>query len=294
MKTVLITGASGFLGYNLLNTPIEGWNFVALTHQRNFSFRNITYLQANLATTDKIHSLLAALKPDAIIHLAAISDTNYCEQNTDAAFDVNVKATQELATYSAWANIPFIFTSTDLVFDGTKGNYHELDKPNPLNEYGKQKALAEQLVLQTHQQACVLRMPLIFGYGGYYAKSFLQPFIENLQAGKPLQLFTDEYRSVLDGESATAGIFMALANKWKGLYHLGGPQRLSRYEMMQQVCEIFSFDKNLLIPKLQKEISFAAKRPANVSFNSEKAMAAGFKPSSLEDALLHLKNEIRL
>lgn len=294
MKTLLITGASGFLGYNIIEQNIKNWNICALTNQRKFSFRNITQAYCNLTDEELLKNTLESIKPDAIIHLAAISDTNYCEANVEMAKEVNILASINLASYAADRSIPFIFTSTDLVFDGKKGNYDEKDNTNPLNEYGKQKAFAEKGILSINKNACVLRMPLMFGYAGYYSQSFLQPFIQNIKNNKEQMLFTDEYRSILDGKSAAKGILLALDNGWKGIYHLGGNEKISRYDFGLKVCEKYSLDKQLLIPTLQKKLKLTAARPADVSLYSNKAKSEGFVAEDLAYAIAQLKESIEV
>lgn len=294
MKTLLITGASGFLGYNVIEQNISNWNICALTNHRKFSFRNITQVYCNLANEKLLNNSLESIKPDAIIHLAAISDTNYCESNIEIAKQVNITASINLASYASGRNIPFIFISTDLVFDGIKGNYDETDNTYPLNEYGKQKAFTEKEILSLNKNACVLRMPLMFGYAGYYSQSFLQPFIENIKSNKKQMLFTDEYRSILDGKSAAKGIMLALDNNWKGIYHLGGNEKISRYDFGLRICDEYSLDKELLIPTLQKDLKLAAPRPADVTLNSNKARRVGFVAEDIAYAIAQLKESIKV
>lgn len=286
MKTLLLTGATGFLGYNFLQQDLSNYNVVAVTHQRKFSFpKNIKTIAINLANTESINNALQHIRPDAIVHLAAISNANFCEENQGLSQQVNVAATLQLATWCSNHQPQFIFTSTDLVFDGIKGNYNETDAVNPLSIYGKQKAEAEKSVLEIYPNACVLRMPLMFGYGGAYAQSFMQPFLQKLQNGESLQLFTDEYRSAVGGYSAAKGILLALQHYWKGLYHLGGKEKLSRYDFGLLLCEVFGIDKNLIVPTLQKEVKMAAPRPADVTLNSEKPFDLGYSPLPALDEL---------
>lgn len=286
METLLLTGATGFLGYNFLQQDLSNYNIVAVTNQRKFSFpNNIKTTAVYLANAESINKALHNIKPDAVVHLAAISNANFCEENIGLSQQVNVTATIQLATWCSNYNVPFIFTSTDLVFDGAKGNYNETDAVNPLGIYGKQKVEAEKSVLEIYPSACVLRMPVMFGYGGNHAQSFMQPFLQKLQKGESLQLFTDEYRSVVGGFSAAKGISLALQHNWKGLHHLGGKEKLSRYDFGLLLCEVFSIDKTLIIPTLQKEVKMAAPRPADVTLNSEKAYGLGYDPLLVLDEL---------
>jgi dTDP-4-dehydrorhamnose reductase len=287
-RRLLLTGATGFLGYNFLQQNLIGWEVIAATHQRPFAFNGINTVALDLATTNDIEKVFATLQPQAVVHLAAIADTNFCEHNEALAAHINVNATVTLATLCRAADIPFLFTSTDLVFDGTKGNYIETDTTQPLNIYGRQKVAAENKVLEIYDAACVLRMPLMFGNGGAYAQSFMQPFLAQLKKGETLSLFTDEHRSVVDGNSAAKGILHALNHHWKGLYHLGGKEKLSRYDFGMLLCETFGIHKSLIKPTLQSEVKMAAPRPPDVSLHSHKAYSQGYAPASASEALKQL------
>lgn len=287
---LLITGASGFLGYNFLQQNLTGYNVFALVNERSYSFNNATAVSVNIANALLLKQVFEKINPQAVIHLAAISNANFCEENIELSQQINVAATALLAQLCAEKNIPFIFTSTDLVFDGQQGNYSETAIVNPLSIYGKQKAEAEQKVFEAYSNACVLRMPLMFGNGGNYAQSFMQPFLLKLQQGESLQLFTDEFRSVVGGKSAALGIFQALQHNWQGLYHLGGKERISRYDFGLMLCSTFGIDPSLIKATLQKDVKMAAPRPPDVSLNSTKAFALGYNPLLVADELELLLN----
>lgn len=289
MKTLLLTGASGFLGYNFLQLDLSNWKVVTLINQHDLQNDNIKKVRCDIANIASLKQILNELKPEAIVHLAAISNANYCEENIKLSFQVNVSASAVLAEWSAQHHIPFLFTSTDLVFNGEKGNYVETDVTDPLMVYGKQKAEAERLIQSVYPDACILRMPLMFGEGG----SFLLNDISKLKSGEPLNLFTDEYRSIAGGKSASIGIKQALENSRKGIYHLGGKQKLSRYDFGLMICETFGFSKSLIVSKLQSEVKTAAPRPKDVSLNSEKAYQSGYAPLNVEEELYSLKGIIQ-
>ncbi len=287
-KKLLITGGAGFVGYNFLKLNLSGWNVFATVHQKKPETSFVNCLPSDIAHEASLKKLFDDLRPDAVVHLAALSDANYCQQNQEVSRAVNVASGVQLASLCAHHQIPFLFASTDLVFDGTQGNYSETDAMNPLNVYGKQKTDAEKEILSIHPHACVLRLPLMFGDGGIQAQSFIQPFIAQLKNGATLHLFTDEYRSVAGGYSVSKGILLALHNNWKGIYHLGGKEKISRYAFGIMLCEVFGFDASLIIPTLQKDVAMPAPRPSDVSLNSSKAFAAGYEPMLVKEELFQI------
>lgn len=278
-RKILLTGASGFLGHYLcLNQPNDV-QLIGQTHAKNAP-KNIKSHQCNLSEEKSIIALLKTIQPQGIIHTAAISNPAQCQQDKDYSKQVNVQASLLLAKYSAEHNIPFVFTSTDLVFDGEKGNYQETDLANPLNIYGEQKLLAENEILQTYPKAAVCRMPLMLGNAPGFPEKFLQQFIAKLQQGKRFSLFTDEYRSVMGATSGAKALWLAL-EKMHGLYHLGGPERLSRSEIGYIIVEKYGLDKSLIDAIKQSDLQLSTPRPKDVSLDSSKAAQLGFNPKKI-------------
>jgi len=244
----------------------------------------------DLTDLGAVDQLLESFQPDAILHLAAESKPTNCETNPDSN-DINVKTTNHFADYCAEKNIPMVFSSTDFVFDGKKGAYTETDEINPLMIYGHQKAKGEEVVLDKVPKAIVLRTALIYGLpaNGF---GFLNSWIKRLQSGTDIYCFTDEYRSVISGTDAAAGVFMLLEKEVTGIYHLGGDQPLSLHEFVLQVATHLNLDKSLIHPSKQADVNLPIERPANVTLDSSKAKALGFSPRSVSENFEILKKVI--
>jgi dTDP-4-dehydrorhamnose reductase len=177
-----------------------------------------------------------------------------------------------------------LFTSSDLVFDGRHAPYSEEDFPNPINRYGEQKTLAEEKMRTIYPQTIICRLPLMFGEDRPPARSFLQPMLKAAKTGQDLPLFIDEFRTPVSGKVAALGLFLALRQAG-GIFHLGGRERISRYEFGLLLIESLGGSHANLIPCLQKNLTMAAPRPADVSLNSEKAFSLGYAPPRLKEAL---------
>src|SRR5687768_15549199 len=139
---VWITGAGGLIGSYVVKSGSPEWRVCPIT-------RN----ELDLTDIGAIKEFWKRNRPKLVIHCAAMSKAAACQKNPQLAHQVNVETTRTLCELAA--DIPLMFFSTDLVFDGSKGNYTEADAVNPLTVYGKTKAQAEQIVLQNPRHTVI-------------------------------------------------------------------------------------------------------------------------------------------
>jgi dTDP-4-dehydrorhamnose reductase len=285
MKKILITGASGFLGWHLCRLFQPEWDTYGTYCSRAVTIPGVTLLPLDLTETQSIVDLFQTLQPDAVIHAAAMSSPNRCQEQSELSHQINVVASWIVAEQSAAAQIPCAFTSSELVFDGLNPPYREADPVCPVSLYGKQKADAEAGMLARYPNAVICRMPLMFGFVPY-AQSFIQPWIEAIQAGRSLNLFTDEFRTPISGNTAAKGIKLAL-NHATGLLHLGGKERLSRYEFGCLLVEALGLSGATLNACRQADMPMPAPRPPDVSLDSSLAFSLGYHPGTVKEELEH-------
>ena len=284
-KKILITGASGFLGYHLLRSSFaKGFEVYGLYNSGTISFEHSTNLQLDLRNYIDMGNVIDDIEPDIVIHTAALTDANLCQTNKELSHELNVEVTRNLAGICCDYQVPFVFTSTDLVFDGTKGNYTEDDQANPLMIYGEHKLLAEQEVVRVYPAALIVRCPLMFGSLEASSKNYFSNFIKALREGKRNKLFYDEYRSVCGAKSIAEGI-LHICEEASGVIHLAGLERVSRFDFGVAIAYAFGLDKSLLESCSQKDIQMAAPRPADVSLNIQKAISYGYSPLTYREEL---------
>ncbi|WP_017298032.1 SDR family oxidoreductase [Nodosilinea nodulosa] len=279
-RRLLVTGASGFLGWHLCRAAQATWRVEGTYHQNTPPLPGVTLHTVDFTDLDALKPWLEELAPDAIIHTAALSQPNRCEQDPHLSYQLNVEATRLLAQFCGSRHLPFAFTSTDQVFDGQAAPYSEDSVPSPISVYGRHKVEAEALVQALHPAAVICRLPLLYGPPSPTAECFLQGFVRTLKAGQPLHLFTDEFRTPAYVEDVAAGLLFALENT-AGLLHLGGPDRLSRYDFGLRMAATFGLDQNLILPGKQADVAMPAPRPADVSSNSQRAFGLGYRPRSV-------------
>ena len=289
---LLVTGMGGFLGYavgcalgdDAGAVDATALEVVAAFHQRRPATFSGDCLRVDLADEKALGRLLDAVRPQAVLHMAAISQPNLCETDVVGTSAVNVDATATIARWCARHRCPLVFTSSDLVFNGTAAPYGETDLPTPLSAYARQKVAAEAAILAHHPRAVICRMPLMFGYGGPGARGFAHEMVAAIAGRRLVRLFTDEFRTPLSTTCAAAALLGAM--EWPGgVYHLGGPERVSRFEVGRRIAARLAVGEGHLQPLTQDALPMSAPRPADVSLDNRKARAAGFAPMGLDDAI---------
>jgi dTDP-4-dehydrorhamnose reductase len=291
MKKLLVTGASGFLGWNLCQLAKQEWDIYGTSFSHSVEIPGITLMTVDLRNFEELKQIFHEIKPAAVIHTAAQSSPNVCQSHPEESHAINVTASFNIAALCADYSIPCVFTSTDLVFNGLNPPYQETDPVSPVNLYGEQKVMAEEGMLERYPMTAVCRMPLMFGVAAPPAKSFMQPFIQTLREEKELSLFTDEFRTPVSGQTAAQGLLFAL-DQVKGRIHLGGKERVSRYDFGRLLVEVFELPSEGLKACRQADVKMAASRPPDVSLDSSKAFNLGYSPLALREELEALKGKV--
>ena len=289
MKKLLVTGASGFLGWHLCQLAKQQWDVYSTYFSHEIEIPGVTMLKIDLRDFQALKHLFQQIQPSATIHTAAQSSPNYCQTHAEESYMTNVMTSLNIAGLCADYGIPYIFTSTDLVFDGLNAPYRETDPVSPVNAYGEQKVQAEEGILARYPLATICRMPLMFGMATPTATSFIQPFMQTLKDGKELALFTDEFRTPASGTTAAKGLLMVLEKQVQGMIHLGGKERLSRYDFGRLLVEVFQLPATRLKSCRQQDVKMAAPRPADVSLDSSQAFHLGYQPLSVREELEMLR-----
>jgi dTDP-4-dehydrorhamnose reductase len=246
MLTTWITGAHGLIG-NCLVQSAPHKDVVGLARA-----------QLDLTDFAAVRRAFREQNLGLIIHCAAISQSPVCQANPALARKVNIEVTALLAELAA--DIPFIFFSTDVVFDGRDGNYDESAAVNPLSIYGETKAAAEKIVLANPRHT-VIRTSLNGGKSESGSRTFNEELRRAFREGRTLRLFTDEFRCPIAASVTARAVWELAAHSQPGIYHLAGSERLSRWEIGQLIAARWP----QLNPKIEsaslKEYSGAPRAP---------------------------------
>jgi len=289
MIRMFLTGASGFLGWNFCRLFAKEWEIFACYNNHRVSIENVLACRVDISDFTELKEAFTTIKPDIVLHTAAASQPNWCQENPTASKKINLDATINLAGLCADASIPFIFTSTDLVFDGLNPPYNEKSSVSPLNLYAEQKTLAEEKIRASLNSYLICRMPLMFGYPGPAANNFIQYFFNEMSKGEKLKLFSDEYRTPVSVLTACKGLKLMIG-RFAGTIHLGGIERASRYELGLLMKDVFGFKTALIEPCSHDDIPMPAKRPLDVSLDSSLAFSVGYDPLPLRKQMEEIEN----
>lgn len=257
-KVALVTGVGGLIGSYLVQTApwfAPGWEVHGLTRQ-----------QVDLTDSKAVRRLWQQLKPQVVIHCAALSKVTACQVQPALASKVNVDVTADLANLTE--EIPFIFFSSDQVFDGRKGHYEEHEKVNPINVYAETKVAAEQIVLANPRHT-VIRTSLNGGLSPSGGRGFNEEIRRAWQANQTLRLFTDEFRCPIPAVVTARAVWELAALNQPGLYHLAGAERLSRWEIGKLLAVRWPDLHPKFDPGLVQEY-LGAPRPPDLSLNCAK------------------------
>ncbi len=284
MNKLLVTGVSGFLGPHICRAALESWSVYGTVCANNAEIAGVNIARIDLTNYAELKKLFADVGPDAVVHAAAISQANICQNERSISGKTNVDASINIAKLCADLAIPCVFTSTDLVFDGENAPYNENSPVNPINIYGEQKAMAEAGMAAACPDLAICRLALMFGKGTPASGSFLQHMIKAAQNGDELGLFVDEFRTPVNVNIAVKGILLSL-EKPNGIAHLGGLDRISRYDFGKLLMKTMGRDSSNIKPLRLNESKMPAPRPRDVSFDISKAMSMGIKPLPIAEEL---------
>ncbi len=274
-STIWITGAGGLIGNYLVQLAPQfapSLHVVGLTRSR-----------LDLLDSTAVRQAFREQQPAAIIHCAAMTRPPECQSNPALARRINVETTALLAGLAA--HIPFIFISTDLVFDGRKGNYIETDAVNPLSVYAETKVAAEQIVLANPRHT-VIRTSLNGGVSPTGDRGFNEQIRNAWRRGQRLSFFSDELRSPIHAEFTARACWKLFSKRLTGIFHIAGREKLSRAQIGEHLANRYAH----LNPKFDTSSLkdyVGAQRSPDTSLDSSKAQAQlSFQLPGLTDWLL--------
>lgn len=295
---ILITGSNGFIGQEILHQAltVSDVDVIALSRGENRFHREegYTYISADVCDEVEINTIIDKFRPDCVIHTVAMANVNECEKDPASCRLVNVESPRYLVTAAEKYNFHLIYLSTDFIFDGLNGPYDEQDLPNPLNEYGKSKLDAENLLRSSDCKWSIVRTILVYGMPHETGRSNLILWVKKtLEAKTEIKVVTDHFRMpTLVNDVAKACLSIASKGA-EGVFHISSDELYSVYEIALHVADFWKLDSSLISPVLSSSFPSSVSRPAYTGFIIDKAkVEIDFRPRSLKEGLLEISRSL--
>jgi dTDP-4-dehydrorhamnose reductase len=285
MKRILVTGANGFLGQHLcLFLNAQGYEIIATGRGTcRISAGNLIYEGCNLTNAEEVRLVLKKHQPSVIVHAAAMSKPDECNNNREDCARTNIEVTKHLLQYKAEH---FIYVSTDFIF-GENGPHAEDDATGPLNFYGESKLAAENLVKESSLKTSIVRPVFIYGKTWQGLKgSFLHWVKNNLEQNKGIKVVSDQLRTPTYVDDICKGIQTIIDKEAAGVYHLAGRDILSPYEMAITTARVLGLDEMLIEKVTADTFPEPVKRAKRSGLKIDKARRdLAYEPVSFEEGV---------
>ncbi len=284
---ILITGGSGLLG-QYLNIELSKVNEILTFYYSNIgNCKDYNSAKVDITNHEAVNKILSDFNPEIVIHTAAVSNPNIASKlSSKEVYSINVNATKNIAEQCKKINAKLIYSSTDLVYAGYRGSMLvEEGKLIPISIYAETKLMGEVKIQEIFDNYLILRTALMYGFGLNHSKCHFHEMYNNLVEGKTVKLFTDQFRTPLALHEA-ARMITELVEKdiKKEVINFGGPERVSRFQLGEKLCDIASLDKNLLVPISMNDFPDMP-QVEDVSMNTEKLQSFGIKQKSIDECL---------
>jgi len=270
-ERLLITGGSGLLGSNIARMSAKSFEVFASYNSHPNQISECRFLPLDIRDKQQVISVFEEIKPDLVIHTAAMIDVDYCEDHAKEARTTNVEGTENVTLASKVVGAKMIYISTDSVFDGKKGMYVEEDVPHPVNIYARTKLEGEERAQYRLPDSLIVRTAF-YGWSpsDSIRTSLAEWVVSGLREGRTLKMFTDVFFSPIFVGNLVEAMIEIYHSNLSGICHVAGSERCSKYSFGLEIAQAFGLDKSLIQPCSMDEVSLRAPRPRDISLNISK------------------------
>src|SRR3989344_2611687 len=247
---IAATGLSGLVGARMR----------ALT-DNEFEWIDLNESMLDITRKDEVASCIKNLNADLLLHLAAFTDVDGCENNKDRAWQINVEGTRNLFVSAQGKKIKFIYVSTGFVFDGDNPPYYEDSVPNPISHYGTTKYEGEKIV---GNGGMIIRIDYPYGSTVAHKKDVVGSLLDLLKENKPIKGVVDQILTPTFIDDIAHAFVHLVANFDPSIFHLVGANSLSGYELIKTIGREFNIDTSSVLQTTYDEFyRDKARRPRN-------------------------------
>ena len=298
MKKILITGSNGLLGQKLVELLLSAKDIQVIATARGENRLPFTegydYQSMDITSREQVHNVVENVKPNVIIHTAAMTNVDQCESEKDACWSQNVSSVEYLIEACSKINCFLLHVSTDFIFDGKSGPYKEDAEANPISFYGWSKYAAEKQVTNSNIRWGLARTVLVYGIAHDMSRTNIILWVKkSLEDGKNIKVVTDQWRTPTLAEDLAKGCALIAEQEAEGIFNISGKDFLTPYEMAIMTADYFKLDKSLISQADSTTFSQPAKRPARTGFDLSKSQQVlGYEPVSFTEGIEILAGQI--
>lgn len=288
---MLVTGASGLLGTNFVLHAVDaGHRVIAASLVQPVEIEGVESVQADLSAAGEARRVIEACRPEWLVHCAALTDLDRCQEEPDFAFKLNAEMAGMVAHASRSIGARLVHISTDSIFDGGRGGYTEADNPAPVNVYGRSKLAGERAVSEADPGALIIRTNF-FGWSPRPGHGLAEWFLNQLQGGGECPGFTDVWFSPLLANDLCDILLGMLEAGSSGLFHIPGAECVSKYDFGVRLAKAFELDPGLVVPTSIGKAGMLAPRGRRLCLRAERLITDyGHSPPGLDRGLAGLKS----
>lgn len=295
VRRIAVIGAGGLLGQRVAAEAAEaGCQVLGTYHDSPVPPSSIEVAHLDITDPDETRLVLKRFSPEWVVHTSALTNVDLCERNPSKAWSVNAEGTLNVVQACGQIAARMLYVSTDYVFNGMKGQpYEEHDQPDPVNIYGKTKLEGERLVTDSSTKNVVARVSVLYGWNRVTTKqNFATWVIDSLRKGREVSLFTDQVASPTYVPYCAAALIELMRKGSRGIYHVSGPECVSRYDFGLKIAGALGLDASLVKKAATEGSGLLARRPPRSCLAVGKIEGElGMKLRPIDDCLRHMREE---
>lgn len=298
-KKILVTGSNGLLGQKLVKLILEKEEFDLCATARGSNriaefYPKMNYVQMDICNRDEVLNIISLENPDYIIHTAAMTQVDDCEDRQEECIELNVNSVKYLIEACEKNDAHLVHLSTDFIFDGKSGPYREEDEANPLSFYGESKLQSEEVLKNSNINWAIARTVLVYGIVHEMSRSNIILWVKNsLENNKAIQVVNDQWRTPTLAEDLAMGCYLICKHDAKGIFNISGPDLLTPYDMAIYTADFFGLDHELISEVDGTVFKQKAARPPKTGFILDKAIRElDYNPHSFKEGIKVIASQI--
>ena len=297
---ILLTGANGLLGQKLVEllAPQADITLVATSRGENKIFYNLPnyeYRPLDVTQQEQVEQVIGEEKPDVIIHTAALTKVDYCEEHQEECWQLNVEAVDYLLRACEQYHCFFLHLSTDFIFSGDQRLLTEEDQASPINYYGESKLASEKLVQESSAKWAIVRTALVYGIVPHMSRSNIILWVkDSLEKGKVVNVVDDQFRTPTLAEDLAQGCALIAQQRAAGVFNISSEELLTPYQMALQTADFFNLDRGLIVRTDSTKFTQPARRPLETGLVINKAKRVlGYQPHTFTEGISIMDEQMK-